>query len=339
MPAEQRRKRIVSGSQPTGTLHIGNYVGALKSWVGNQDQYECLFLVADMYAIKNPEAIDAAKLREKTLEFAALFLACGIDPNKSTIFIQSQVPAHAQLAWVLSCLTPLERLQRQVYESESGGGVSTGLLLLPVLLAADILLYDTGFVPIGEDQRQHVEFVSYIARRFNSLYAPLMKSPQPLIRKKGTLIMGLDDPTVKMSKSIGATRKGHMIGLLDSAGDIKNAIMSAATDPGNTISFKHSKAGVKNLLVLYEALSGMSRADIEKELKDKSYELLKKHLVDLVADTLRPIQQKYYQIRDNTDYLEAILATGAEHARKIADPRIEMIKGAVGFRTGAKNLD
>jgi len=334
MPAEQRRKRIVSGSQPTGTLHVGNYVGALKSWVENQDQYECLFLVADMYAIKNPEAIDPAKLRDKTLEFAALMLACGIEPDRSTLFIQSQVPAHAELAWILSCLTPLDPLQRQVYETERGDGASTGLLLLPVLLAADMLLYDADLAPIGEDQRQHVEFVSYIARRFNSLYAPLMKSPQPLIRKNGALILGLDDPTLKMSKSIGATRKGHMIGLLDSMEDIKNAVMSAATDSGNVISFEHSQAGVKNFLVLYGALSGMSRADIEKEFEGKSYELLKKHLVDLVIETLMPIQQKYYQIRDNADYLESVLATGAEHAREIADPRIEMIKGAVGFKTG-----
>jgi len=338
MEAESvRKKRVFSGIQPTGKLHIGNYLGAIKVWAERQDEFDGLFCVVDMHALTLPEDIRPARLREKTLEVAALYLACGIDPEKSTIFIQSHVPGHAELAWILTCITPVGWLQRMTQfkaKSESAGTVGAGLLNYPILMAADILLYDTDLVPVGEDQKQHIELARDIARRFSSLYGFPLRIPEPLIRESGARIMGLDDPLVKMSKSIGERVKGHSVGLLDSPGEIRQTIMRAATDSGNEARFDHASPGVKNLLIMYEVLSGLDRGKIEDEFSGNGYALLKRRLADLTIETLRPVRERYVAIMAEPAGLASVLAKGAERARSIAGPMLAAIKEAVGFVSG-----
>jgi tryptophanyl-tRNA synthetase len=335
MEAERgRKKRVFSGIQPTGKLHIGNYLGAIKVWAEHQDQFDGLFCVVDMHAVTLPEDVRPARLREKTLEVAALYLACGIDPEKSTIFIQSHVAEHAELAWIFTCITPVGWLYRMTQfkaKSESAATVGAGLLNYPILMAADILLYDTDLVPVGEDQKQHIELARDIARRFSVLYGFPLRMPEPLIRESGARIMGLDDPMVKMSKSIGERVKGHAVGLLDSPDEIRHAIMRAATDSGSEVRFDHASPGVKNLLVMYEVLTGLERVKIEEEFNGGGYALLKRRLADLTIETLRPVRERYAVIMADPDSLASVLAKGAERARSLAGPMLAAIKGAVGF--------
>lgn len=330
----ERKKRVFSGVQPTGKLHIGNYLGAIKVWVEHQDEFDGLFCVVDMHAVTLPEAVQPARLRQKTLEVAALYLACGIDPEKSTIFIQSHVPEHAELAWIFTCITPvgwLYRMTQYKAKSESAGNAGAGLLSYPILMAADILLYDTDLVPVGEDQKQHIELARDIARRFTALYGYPLRVPEPLIRESGARIMGLDDPLVKMSKSIGELVKGHAVGILDSPDDIRRAIMRAATDSGNEARFDHAAPGVSNLLVMYEALSGLDRPMIEEEFHGKGYALLKRKLAELIIEKLRTVRERYSAIMDDPDYLDSVLSMGADRASSLAGPMLASIKGAVGF--------
>lgn len=320
--------------QPTGKLHIGNYLGAIRVWVESQDAFDGLFCVVDMHAITLPEATSPAELREKTLETAALYIACGIDPAKSTIFVQSHVPEHAELAWIFTCVTPLGRLYRMTQfksKSEKAANTGAGLLAYPVLMAADILLYDTDLVPVGEDQKQHIELTRDIALRFSALYGLPLRLPEPLIRESGARIMGLDDPLVKMSKSIGETVKGHSIGLLDPPDEITRSIMRAATDSGNEARFGHASPGVKNLLVMYEVLSGLGRQEIEERFHGKGYALLKRELAELANESLRPIRERYEAVVADKSYLASVLAEGAGRARSLAGPMFEAIKNAVGF--------
>ncbi len=329
-----RKKRVFSGIQPTGKLHIGNYLGAISVWAEHQDDFDSLFCVVDMHAITLPEAVHPDQLREKTLEMAALYLACGIDAEKSTIFIQSQVPHHAELAWILTCITPVGWLSRMTqYKAKAKGAatVGAGLLNYPALMAADILLYDTDLVPVGEDQKQHIELTRDIALRFNSLYGFSLRIPEPVIRTSGARIMGLDDPEAKMSKSIGEKVRGHAIGLLDSPDEIRRTIMRAATDSGNEMRFDHASPGVRNLLTIYQVLSGLERAVIEAEFEGKGYALLKRNLAELVNEKLRPIRERYWAITADPDYLTAVLGKGAERAHSIAGPMMAAIKDAVGF--------
>ncbi len=329
-----RKKRVFSGIQPTGKLHIGNYLGAIKVWSEHQDEFDGLFCVVDMHAVTLPEAVHPAGLRQKSLEVAALYLACGIDPGKSTIFIQSHVPEHAELAWIFTCITPVGWLYRMTQfkaKSESAGITGAGLLNYPILMAADILLYDTDLVPVGEDQKQHIELARDIARRFSGLYGFTLRVPEPLIRESGARIMGLDDPLVKMSKSIGEKVKGHAIGLLDSPDEIRRAIMRAATDSGNEARFDHAAPGVRNLLVIYEVLAGLDRLKIEEEFHGRGYAALKRKLAELVIEKLRPVRERYSAIMADPDYLASILAKGAERARSLAGPMLAAIKDSVGF--------
>lgn len=329
-----RKKRVFSGIQPTGKLHIGNYLGAIKVWVEHQDEFDGLFCVVDMHAVTLPEAVHPAGLRKKTLEVAALYLACGIDPEKSTIFIQSHVPEHAELAWIFTCITPVGWLYRMTQfkaKSESAGAAGAGLLSYPILMAADILLYDTDLVPVGEDQKQHIELARDIARRFSALYGFPLRVPEPLIRESGARIMGLDDPLVKMSKSIGEMVKGHAVGLLDSPDEIRRTVMRAATDSGNEARFDHAAPGVRNLLGIYEALSGRGRPTIEEEFHGKGYAVLKRNLAELIIEKLRPVRERYSTILADPAYLGSVLAMGAERARSLAGPMLAAIKGAVGF--------
>jgi tryptophanyl-tRNA synthetase len=333
------KKRVFSGIQPTGKLHMGNYLGAISVWAAHQDDFDSLFCVVDMHAITLPEAVHPAVLREKTLETAGIYLACGIDPDKSTIFVQSHVPQHAELAWILTCITPLGWLQRMTQFKDKARGaksIGAGLLNYPALMAADILLYDTDLVPVGEDQKQHIELTRDVATRFTSLYRFPLRVPEPMIRKSGARIMALDDPDIKMSKSVGEKVRGHSIGLLDPPEEIRRSIMRAATDSGNEMRFDRASPGVRNLLVLYEMLSGLERNRIEEKYCGKGYSVLKKDLAELADATLRPIRERYQAIIAEPDYLDAILEKGAARAQTLARPMMAAIKKAVGFvPTGA----
>ena len=329
------KQRVFSGVQPTGKLHLGNYVGAIKQWADHQDEHDNIFCVVDLHAITVPEAIDPKKFRAKILEVAALYLACGIDPAKSTIFLQSQVPEHSELAWLLNCMTPLGWLYRMTqFKSKAGNNesVGTGLLDYPVLMAADILLYDTHKVPVGEDQKQHIEFTRDLAQRLNTMFPGAgLVIPAPMIPPQGARLMGLDDATQKMSKSTGETKKGHSVGLLDTPGEIKKALMSAQTDCNNEARFDHAGPGVRNLLDLYQVLSGQTRPEIEEKFHGQGYGTLKKGVLEQVMLTIEPVQTRYADLTKDPAYLEDILRQGAERARGIAAKTLSRVKEAMGF--------
>ncbi len=329
------KQRVFSGVQPTGKLHLGNYIGALKQWADHQDEYDNIFCVVDLHAITIPEAINPKLFRAKILEVAALYIACGIDPAKSTIFLQSQVPEHSELAWVLNCLTPLGWLQRMTQFKDKAGksdSIGTGLLDYPVLMAADILLYDTQKVPVGEDQKQHIEFTRDLAQRLNTMFPEAkLVMPAPMIPPAGARVMGLDDPTVKMSKSIGETKKGHSVGLLDTPGDIKKAIMSAQTDSDNEARFDHCGPGVRNLLDLYLVLSGLSKHEIEEKFHGQGYGALKKGVLEQVMAAVEPVQARFNELTKDQAYLEETLRQGADRARGIAASTLKRVKEAIGF--------
>ena len=329
------KQRVFSGVQPTGKLHIGNYMGAMKQWADHQDDFDNIFCVVDLHAVTIPEAINPKAFRAKILEVAALYIACGIDPEKSTIFLQSHVPEHSQLAWLLNCMTPLGWLYRMTqFKAKSGNNetVGTGLLDYPVLMAADILLYDTHKVPVGEDQKQHIEFTRDLAQRINVMFPEAaLVIPDPMIPPQGARVMGLDDATQKMSKSTGETKKGHAVGLLDTHGDIKKAIMGAQTDSGNEARFDECSPGVRNLLELYQVLSKQTREQIEAEFHGQGYGKLKKAVLQRVMAEIEPVQTKYHQLTDAPDYLDGILKMGAERARGIAAKTHERVRAAMGF--------
>lgn len=328
------KKTVLSGIQPSGTLHIGNYVGAISVWVEQQDSYRNLFCVADLHALTMPEAITPVRLRELARETAALYLACGIDPDKSVVFLQSDVPEHTYLAWVFICCTPvgwLEKMTQYKSKSAQSDSVGAGLLTYPALQAADILIYKADYVPVGDDQKQHIELARDIAQRFNRLYGGSFPMPEVLMRSSGARIMAFDDPTIKMSKSLTTQRRGHAVTLLDSADTIRRTIMSATTDSGGDILFDRASAGVRNLLVLYEVLSGESQECIEARFAGKGYGHLKRGLADLVIDKLTPIQEGYRQITEDHSYLDRLLADGADKARAIASRTLGEVKELTGL--------
>ncbi|MBK6486827.1 MAG: tryptophan--tRNA ligase [Gemmatimonadetes bacterium] len=334
MSAQHARLRVFSGVQPTGKLHLGNYVGALDVWVGGQDQHDNVFCIVDLHALTIPEAVRPDDLRSKVREVAGLYVACGIDPAASAIFVQSRVSAHAELAWILNCVTPLGWLERMTqYKAKSAGTerVGTGLLDYPVLQAADILLYDTNRVPVGEDQRQHMELARDIARRFNHLFGETFVIPDAMIRPSGARLMGLDDPTIKMSKSIGAQRAGHAIGLLDPPDVIQRTIMGAVTDPHRETRFDHAGLGVLNLLVIYEALSGEARPAIEARFEGQGYGYLKRTLAEVVVERLTPIQRRYAEIVSNLGEIDHILEEGAERVRPRAEATMDRVRRLTGL--------
>ena len=331
---QKKRLRVLSGVQPTGKVHIGNYIGALSVWAQNQDRYESLFCVVDMHGFTIPEAVNPKELRQKNREVAALYIACGIDPKKSTVFLQSEVPHHAELCWILMCLTPLGWLYRMTqFKSKSTGeqSVGTGLLTYPVLQAADILIYQADLVPVGEDQKQHIELTRDIAQRFNSMFGQTFNIPAVMIRESGARIMAFDDPTAKMSKSIGEKVSGHSVGVLDPPTDIRKTIMSAKTDSGSEVRFDHAGPGVLNLLTLYHVLTGESKEAVETRFGGKGYGTLKKDVADVVVSVLTPIQERWKQIIDDREGLDRILTEGAERARALAEPTLSRAKEAVGM--------
>jgi len=329
------KKRVFSGVQPTGQLHIGNYIGALSLWVENQSKYDNIFCIVDLHALTIPESIEPQYLRKKVREVAALYLACGIVPDKSTIFIQSDIPQHSELTWLLNCVTPigwLERMTQFKSKSKKLNSVGTGLFDYPVLMASDILLYKTDLVPVGEDQKQHIEITRDIAQRFNNLYGNVLKIPEELIRKSGARIMGFDDPEAKMSKSADEMKNKHAVGLLDSPDEIRDTIMSATTDSNRETRFEHASPGIKNMLTLYQALTKQSRKEIEEHFSDGKYGKLKKELAEVVIETLKPIQQKYNRIINDNSYLDQILNDGKERAAETAENTMNEVKKSMGLK-------
>jgi tryptophanyl-tRNA synthetase len=325
-----QRKRVFSGIQPSGDIHIGNYLGAITQWVASQDDYENVFCIVDLHAITVPQ--EASGLAAKTRELAALYLACGIDPAKSAVFVQSHLHQHAELTWLLNCATPVGWLQRMTqYKDKSAKqeSVSTGLLDYPVLMAADIVLYDTDLVPVGDDQKQHVELARDIAGRFNHLYGEVFVVPDVVIRPSAARVMGLDDPTAKMSKSDSG--QYHAVRLLDPPDQARKAIMRAVTDTGSETRFDQAGPGVRNLLQVYEVITGESRPEIEARFEGQGYGVLKRTVADAVLATLEPIQARYRSYADDPAQLDAILAEGAERVRPIAAATLRRAYEAMGF--------
>ncbi|RKO61529.1 tryptophan--tRNA ligase [Caldibacillus debilis] len=322
---------VFSGIQPSGTTTIGNYIGAIKQFVRLQHAYECYFCIVDLHAITVPQ--NPEELRENIKKLAALYLACGIDPKKATLFIQSEVPAHAQAGWIMQCISYVGELERMTqYKDKAqkhGESIPAGLLSYPPLMAADILLYETDFVPVGEDQKQHLELTRDLAERFNKKYENIFKIPDIILPEKGARIMSLQDPTKKMSKS-DANRKAF-ISLLDEPKQIEKKIKSAVTDSEGIIRYdKERKPGISNLLVIYSALSGQPIPDLEKRYEGKGYGEFKADLAEVIIRELRPIQEKYYEIIDSPK-LDDILAEGAERANAKASRMLRKIENALGL--------
>ena len=329
-----RKPRVLSGIAATGTLHIGNYIGALSVWAHEQDRYDNYFMIADLHALTIPENVNAETLRGLVRDAAALYLACGLDPARSAVFRQSEVSAHATLGWILGCATPVGWLERMTQYKAKAAGItpSAGLLTYPALQAADILLYQADFVPVGDDQKQHVEITRDIAQRFNHLFGEVFKLPEALIRESGARIMGLDDPSVKMSKSIASVREGHAIGLQDPPDKIRRAIMRAVTDSGSTIDPEHLSPGLNNLLVLFETLTGQRRDAVLARFAGQGYGTLKRELAEVTLETLSPIQRRFQELRDDDASLDKILAEGAEKAEAVAKATLDTVMWAVGLR-------
>jgi tryptophanyl-tRNA synthetase len=324
---------VFSGVQPSGTLHLGNYLGAIRRWADRQDANENFFCIVDLHALTVPQEPDA--LRRQTREVAALYLAAGLDPRKSTIFVQSHVRAHAECCWVLNCVTPLGWLERMTQfkaKADQRESVSTGLLDYTVLQAADILLYDADEVPVGEDQKQHVELARDIAQRFNHLYGETFVLPRAAVPASGARIRAFNDPARKMSKS-EAHVPGHAVRLADGPDEIRSVIQRAVTDPGREIVFCDApeKAGVNNLLEIYELLTQQSRPAIEEHFAGKGYAALKGEVAEVVIEALRPVRERYQSLVASGAELDTILEEGAERARSVAEPKIEYIKRKVGL--------
>ena len=322
-------QRIFSGVQPTNNLHLGNYLGAIKNWVEMQDQYQSIFCIVDLHAITIKQ--EPKVLRQNVLNVAKTYLALGIDPNKSTIFVQSQVPQHAELAWVLNTIAKMGELERMTQFKDKATqhkeNINMGLFDYPVLMAADILLYDTQVVPVGEDQKQHVELTRDLAERFNSAYGKTFVVPEPLIKKEGARIMGLDDPSKKMSKS--AASANNYIALLDSAEVAAKKISKAVTDSGSTIESGKDRPALTNLLTIYSLLSGQSIKQIEKEYTGKGYADFKKGLTATVTEFLSDFQAKFSALDDNE--VKNILEEGNKKARAMAEKKMDDVKTKMGL--------
>ena len=323
-------KRVFSGVQPTGNIHLGNYLGALKQFVELQDDHECIYCIVDMHAITVPQ--DPKTLKEHILDVAALYLAVGVDPKKSIVFVQSDVSGHAELSWVLTCNSSTGELSRMTQfkdKSKNKESAPTGLFTYPVLMAADILLYDTDVVPVGNDQKQHIELTRDLAIRVNNKYKKTFVVPEGRFMKAGARIMALDDPTKKMSKS--AENIHSRISLLDEPSKIKKSFMKATTDSEGIVRFDvENKPGISNLMNIYSVLSGMSLEDIETKYEGKGYGDFKKDLVEVTVNALAPIKERYEQIRYSDELIE-ILKDGAQKADAIAKKTMERVKNNFGL--------
>jgi tryptophanyl-tRNA synthetase len=327
------KARIFSGVQPSGNLHIGNYLGALKNWVEIQSDYESIFGIVDLHAVTVYQ--DPAELRAKIRETAALFLAAGIDPKHSSIVVQSSLPEHSELAWMLTCVTPvgwLERMTQYKAKSQEQETIGDGLLQYPVLMAADILIYQAAIVPVGDDQAQHLELTRDIAQRFNSMYGETFVMPATHLPTVGSRVMGLDDPEKKMSKS--ATGSGHAIGLLDPPDQIRKKIMRATTDSQPQVDFETLGAGVRNLIDISQAFMSWKEEQSRAEFSGLRYGDLKKKVAEIVASKLEPIQTRYREIMSDPGYLDGVLKQGAERVSPIARSTVRLVKERMGLYTG-----
>jgi tryptophanyl-tRNA synthetase len=325
------KKRVFSGIQPTGNIHIGNYIGATRHWAADQDIYDNIFCIVDLHAIT--EWQDPKKLKAKIRELSGLLLATGIDPKKSIVFVQSHVHEHSELAWILNCYIPMGWLGRMTQYKEKASKqkeqVSVGLFDYPSLMAADILLYDTNVVPVGDDQKQHVELARDVAQRFNNFYGDVFTVPEPKIADLGARIMGLDDPTKKMSKS--EEGPNHAIALLDPPDVIRKKIMRATTDSQTTVLFDEKRPGIYNLLTIYQTFTGEKNKDIEAKFAGKGYGDFKKALAEVIIEGLRPLQERYQKVTTEPGYLDSVLADGAAKAHPLAQKTLAKVHKAVGL--------
>ncbi len=327
------KKRILSGIQPSGAVTLGNYVGALRNWVELQksDEYECYFMLADLHTITVRQ--EAKVLRKNAIDLLALFLAAGIDPQKSPVFFQSHVPAHVQLSWVLNCNTYMGELSRMTQFKDKSrkhaDNINAGLFTYPVLMAADILLYQADLVPVGEDQKQHLEITRDIAKRFNNAYSETFKIPEPYIPKVGARIMSLQDPTQKMSKS--DPNENAYILLLDKPDAIVRKIKRAVTDSGSEVRRGEGKEGIENLMSIHGAVTGKTMEETEAEFEGKGYGVFKSAVADAVVAALEPIQKRYAELTASRDYLEDVYRSGAQIAERTAFKTIAKVYRKVGF--------
>lgn len=332
-----RRLRVLSGVQPTGHLHLGNYLGSMRQWAENQDLYESFFFVVDLHAVTVPH--DRGTLAACTVEAVAMYLACGIDPAKSSIFVQSHVRAHAELTWLLNCVTPMGWVERMIQFKEKarkqGENVSVGLFDYPVLMAADVLLYQSDLVPVGEDQRQHIELARDIARRYNDIYCKkkrprTFREPKALMQASGARVMGLDDGTSKMSKS--AENDGSRINLTDSPALIQKKIKRCKTDSGTGLYFGDpDRPECNNLLSIYQLVSGQTKEQVAAECEAMRWGQFKPLLADAVIEHLEPIQQRYEELLVDRSYISSVLKDGCERASEEAETTLQAVKRDMGF--------
>ncbi len=331
MEQMEQKKVIFSGIQPSGELTLGNYLGALKNWVKLQDDYDCYYCIVDMHAITVRQ--EPKDLRRRTLEVLAIYIASGIDPDKNTIFIQSHVPAHAEAAWLLNCNTYMGELSRMTqFKDKSqkyGNNIIAGLFNYPVLMAGDILLYQTDLVPVGSDQKQHLELSRDIAERFNNAYSPTFKIPDPYIAKEGARIMDLQEPTKKMSKS--SDNPNSYIFIMDPPDVIRKKISRAVTDSLGIVKYSDEQPGVKNLMTILSVIKGKSIEEIEKDYEGQGYAQFKKDVAEAIVEELEPVQNKVKELTTNKEYLESIYRKGSEKANYVATKTLRKMQKKIGF--------
>jgi tryptophanyl-tRNA synthetase len=329
MASPSARKRVFSGIQPSGEMHIGNYLGAIKNWVEGQHDNDNIFCIVDLHAITVPQ--DPAELHRRNRELAMIYVAAGLDPASTAIFIQSHVKEHTELAWLLNCITPMGWANRMTQfkekTAETKDRSSVGLLAYPMLMAADILLYQADGVPVGEDQRQHIELTRDIAQTFNHHYGEVFKVPEAWIRKEGARIMSLQDPARKMSKSDPA----GCVFLLDPPDTIRQRIMRAVTDSGREVRFDEQRPGLFNLLTIHQLFSGLTREQIEERFAGQGYGALKKELADLVVEGLAPLQSEFARLSQDRSYVEGILNDSAGRIRPLAQATMSAASQAMGL--------
>ena len=329
---EENRKRIFSGIQPSGKIHLGNYLGAVRNWVQLQDEYDCIYCVVDEHAITVRQ--DPAELRRKTLELFAQLLACGVDPERSTLFVQSHVTQHAEIAWVLNCFTMFGELSRMTQfkdkSAKNADNINGGLFTYPALMAADILLYQPDFVPVGEDQKQHVELTRNVAQRFNHIYGDVFKIPEPYIPKTGARVMSLGAPESKMSKSMPE----GCVFLMDKPEEIMRKFKRAVTDSDTERCVRFApgeKPGVSNLMAIYSACTGKSMEQIERDFDGQGYGVFKGAVGEAVVETLRPIREETERLLADKAYLEEVCRSGAEKASRTAERTLRKVYKKIGF--------
>jgi tryptophanyl-tRNA synthetase len=321
--------RILSGIQPTGIIHLGNYFGAIHNWLDLQKKFDCVFFIADLHALTVHQ--EPSEFNRNIIDLAKIYLACGLNPKKSVIFRQSAVPEHLELGWILNCVTPISELERMTQFKDKAKqhkeNINAGLFTYPCLMAADILLYDTDFVPVGEDQVQHVELARTIGQKFNNRYSEIFKLPEAKINKISARLKGLDDPTKKMSKS--AASEYNYIALTDSADTIRKKIKKAMTDSGSEIKYIADKPAIANLMTIYSLITGLDFAKIEKKFQGKGYGEFKSDLAERIVKFVEPIQKKLHAISDEA--VVKILSEGAKQAQKIATKKMKQIKVTIGL--------